>query len=154
MAEATKLAAEVAGLYPALGTAKAGLKTAEEFLKAAGKTIDLNPIELDPELAGLYTALGTATATLQTAQEVLRTTVKVVGTLATVNTFILNQGLGSLLDVRSARFQTTLDVATGGTVLIDLNLVFMNQSQSMTFQFNFKSPLESAKALGRMLLVQ
>jgi hypothetical protein len=57
------------------------------------------------------------------------------------------------LDVRAASFEASLAAAKGGTVSLDLTLVFMKGApQMLHLDFNFYDPLSGAKALAQQLL--
>ena len=98
-------------------------------------------------MAGFYADHTRADANLTNANLVLRETREEVGAIAQVGSF-----LGQLLDVRSARFESSLNTVARGQVSMDLDLVFMNQSRKIRLAFNFNNPISSAKALGESLL--
>ena len=129
--EITGLYVKLGGLETARGTANGVLELAKQTLhglEAASKTF---PIDADPRVAGLITARETATGALTLANKTLEGVQASVGALAPVADYIARMGLGGLLDVRAARFETTLSVAKGGRVSLSAEVVFMGTPHSL-----------------------
>jgi hypothetical protein len=66
--------------------------------------------------------------------------------------WIVDKGLGGVLDVRSAEFAGKLDLLKGGNVSMKANVKFMNEDFNASFAFSFPDPLTAAKALGNLLV--
>ncbi|MEM8810434.1 MAG: hypothetical protein AAGF01_30855, partial [Cyanobacteria bacterium P01_G01_bin.38] len=148
----TALGAEIGGLQTALATAQTTLRAAQGTLRVARQGLNRTPINADPELLSLNAALATANAGLTTARGTLTATRQSVGVLPTVSQFISEQGLERLIDVRSAQFSASLDVAAGGEMAMAIDVVYMDQRYDLSLMFNFNSPLASAEAFAEMLL--
>ena len=140
------------GLFTARETASAALSAAKLTLKGLEEAAKTFPIDADPRIIALFTARETATAGVQAAYYTLEGVKEAVGAMADVADFITQYGLGGLLDIRSAYFEAYLNAAQGGSVAMDLSLVFMKQSQRLQFGFNFNNPLDSAQDLAKMLM--
>jgi hypothetical protein len=54
--------------------------------------------------------------------------------------------------VRAASFEATLAAASGGSVVMSADLIFMGKPQSADFAFNFQNPLSGAQHLAQKLL--
>ncbi|BAZ40605.1 Na-Ca exchanger/integrin-beta4 [Calothrix sp. NIES-4101] len=152
LAQAARLGTELAGLQAGLPAAQATLSRFEASLQAARNGVSQIPIDADPEIVSLNASLSLANTGLNRAREILQTTTRSLGAIAQINTFISQQGLNSLLDVRSAQFNANLDVAASGQVAIALEMVYMNQPRRLNLAFNFNAPQESARALAQLLL--
>jgi multidrug efflux pump subunit AcrA (membrane-fusion protein) len=141
------------GLLTAHGSAWAVLEAAKGVLRGIEAAAQTVPIEADPRMVGLFTAYGTATGALQVAQGVLEGTKLTVGGLADVGQFILDVGLGGLIDVKSASFRTSLAAANGGRVAMSIDVLFMKKERrTLTLDFSFADPLSAANALAKALL--
>jgi CBS domain-containing protein len=140
------------GLFTAHETANAALEAARQTLRGLEGAVDTFPIDADPRMVGLFTARETANAGLEAANLVLEGVKQSVGALADVSEYIVEHGLGGLLDIRSASFEAGLNAAAGGRVSLQTELVFMGKEQEFAFQFNFENPLASAQDLSRLLL--
>jgi peptidoglycan hydrolase CwlO-like protein len=141
------------GLFTALGTATGALQTARLTLTGIEAAIKTFPIDADPRIVGLFTALGTATGALQAANLVLEGAKQTVGGMADVAQFIVDAGLGGILDVRAASFEAALSAAHGGAVAMSITLSFMKQApQTYSLDFSFHNPLSAAEALAKQLL--
>lgn len=66
----------------------------------------------------------------------------------------IEYGLGSILDVKRARFEGALDVVQGGAVDMALDLVLMKNDTALNLAFNFGSPKKAAETLVRNLLAE
>lgn len=141
-------------LLAARETAAAALEVAKKGLQAVEATIQKFPVEADPRVAGLLAAKESAKVALKAAKETLRGVEKALGPMGSVASEILALGLktGELLDVRAASFQASLSVASGGRVSMSAEVVFLKKPKSVTFDFDFHDPLESAERLARRLL--
>jgi hypothetical protein len=129
------------------------LQAAQLTLKGIEASIKAFPIDADPRIVGLFTALGTATGALQAANLVLEGAKQTVGGMATVAQFIVDAGLGGILDVRAASFEAALSAAHGGAVAMSITLSFMKQApQTYSLDFSFHNPLSAAEALAKQLL--
>jgi hypothetical protein len=70
----------------------------------------------------------------------------------TQGTFIIEKGLGGLLDVKEAMFEGQLNVVKGGKVGMAISLELMDKPYEFMLVFNFKDPLSGAKELGEKLI--
>ncbi|HMP14690.1 MAG TPA: hypothetical protein PKD70_12480 [Saprospiraceae bacterium] len=66
--------------------------------------------------------------------------------------WIVDKGLGGVIDVKSAEFTGQLNTIKGGQVAMKINTKFLNESFNAGFTFNFNDPVAGAKALADMLL--
>jgi hypothetical protein len=96
--------------------------------------------------------MGAANAGLTAAQATLRATQSAVGAFGEVSTFITRNGIGSVLDVRSASFDLALSAASSSRIQLGFTLVYLGQNRSLSLAFDFNNPLASAEALARELL--
>jgi hypothetical protein len=69
-----------------------------------------------------------------------------------VSTYISQSGVGTLLNVRSASFEASLNAARGGKVQVQAEIVFMKRTRNVSFTHDFHNPLDGAKALVSTLL--
>lgn len=148
----SQLSAEIAGLGTALVTARGALEVAQATLRGIQSGINNTPIDLDPRVAGPLAAMATANAGLTVAQASLRASQTAVGAFGDISTFITRNGIGSVLDVRSASFDLALSAASSSRIQLGFTLVYLGQSRSLTMAFDFNNPLASAEALARELL--
>lgn len=143
----------MAGLISARGSAWGVLEGAKGVLRGIEQAAKTFPIDADPRVAGLLTAYGTATGGLQAANGVLEGTKLAVGSLAEVGNFIIDVGLGGLIDVKSASFNASLAAANGGRVALRIELVFMKKDRrQLSLDFSFHDPLSVANSLAKSLL--
>lgn len=141
------------GLLTAHGSAWVALEAAKGVLRGIEAAAQTVPIEADPRMVGLFTAYGSATGALQAARGVLEGVKLTVGGLADVGQFIIDVGLGGLIDVKSASFRTSLAVANGGRVAMNIDVLFMKKERhTLTLDFSFADPLSAANALAKSLL--
>lgn len=66
--------------------------------------------------------------------------------------WIVDKGLGGVVDVKSAEFAGKLDVLKGGQVNMKINTKFLDNSYNSGLTFNFNSPADAAKALANLLM--
>ncbi|MFN7115743.1 MAG: hypothetical protein ACK4TA_03035 [Saprospiraceae bacterium] len=66
--------------------------------------------------------------------------------------WIVDKGLGGVVDVKSAEFAGKLDVLKGGMVNMKVNASFVNEPFNAQIAFNFTDPASGAKILGEMLV--
>ncbi|KAM3107662.1 hypothetical protein [Phormidesmis sp. 146-33] len=154
-ARITKLGLEIAGLETALKGATGGLTIAKGALELARRGLNTTPIDLDLRVSGPLALLKTATGTLTATQETLALTKRGVGAAASANDFIARFGLANLLQINSASFDADLNTASGGRVLLNVNLTYQGRVSNLALNFNLKEPqlaLNDAQALGRQLL--
>ncbi|CAK8725543.1 hypothetical protein KKHLCK_16985 [Candidatus Electrothrix laxa] len=142
----------VGGLFTARETAKAGLEVAKQTLRGLEQAAKTFPIDADPRMIGLFTARETANASLEAASLFLEGVKTSVGAVANVGDYIIKHGLDSLLNIRSASFEASLNTATIGRIKLQTELVFMDKTQKVAFQFNFNNPLASVQDLAQLLL--
>jgi len=141
------------GLLTAHGSAWTALEAAKGVLRGIEAAAQTVPIDADPRIVGLFTAYGTATGALQAARGVLEGVKLTVGGLADVGQFIIDVGLGGLIDVKSASFKASLAAANGGRVAMSVELLFMKKERrTLTLDFSFADPLSAANALAKALL--
>lgn len=139
-------------LFTAKETANAALEIAKQSLKGLQALIKSFPIDADPRIVALFTAKETANASLQAAKLFLEGVKKGVGGLADVGEFIVEYGLGGLLDIRYAKFEGQLNIVKGGSVDLALELSVMKKDLDFEFGFSFNDPLQGAKVLAEKLI--
>ena len=143
----------MAGLISARATAWGVLAAAKGVLRGIEQAAKTFPIDADPRIAGLFTAYGTATGSLKAANVVLEGTKLAVGGLANIGQFIIDVGLGGLIDVKSASFSASLAAANSGRVALRIELVFMKKDRrQFSLDFSFYDPLSGANSLAKLLL--
>ncbi len=130
---------EVAGIEVAYNTAKGTLWTYKQTLTGLSAAVDWGQREV-------------ATRTLAAARSIVDGFDKATtGSLAAAK-WIVDKGLGGVLDVKSAEFAGKLDVMKGGVVSMKANVKFLDNNHNASFTFNFTDPVSGAKALASMLL--
>ncbi|NEP15860.1 MAG: hypothetical protein F6J97_03030 [Leptolyngbya sp. SIO4C1] len=152
VANAARLQAQITGLQATRGSAIAALEAARQTLRLVQRGVVNTPIDADPRVAGQIVARETANGVLIAAQRSLEVTRAGLGGFAEVSDFITQNGLGSLLDVRTASFETRLNAAADGTLALTLSLVYLGRSQTLSVSFDFNNPLNGARALAERLL--
>jgi hypothetical protein len=141
------------GLYTARETATAALELAKLTLRGIEEGAKTFPMDADPRILGLVAARKTANTGLDAATLTLEVTKRSVGAMAEVSQFIVDAGLGGLLDVKSAHFEGSLQATQGGSVMMAIEVVFMKgQPQYLSLGFNFMSPQQAALELAKKLL--
>jgi len=148
----TQLGSEIAGLQVALRSAQGLLSVTQQTLRGARQAVTIVPVDADPQVVALTASLETATAGLTAAQSTLSGARTSLGILAPVSQFIREQGLERLIDVRSAQFEASLDVAANGAVAMAIDVVFMEQRHQVSLMFDFNSPMVSVQAFADLLL--
>lgn len=148
----TKLKAEVVTLETALGTAKLGLKASEKILEALGAGCDKTPIDLDPRVSGLIASKETADKSLQAAKLVVQGAgILTVGTLKGTK-YIVEKGGAGVVTVNYAYFESKLDVADGGIVVLRVKGTYAGDPMDKSFSINLPSPQATVEAFARELL--
>ena len=143
----------IVGLFASRETANGILEAAKGFVKGIEAGIKTFPIDADPRIVGLIASRETANGILEGAKLTLEGLKKSIGAIADVSKFIAEVGLGGLLDVKSAQFEGSLQATEGGSVMMAIELVFMQgQPQNLTLSFNFKNPQQAALDLAKKLL--
>lgn len=130
---------KVAGIEVAYHTATLTLEGYKKTLDGLSKAVDwskrniaANTVKLSGEIVkGFETA---STGSMQAAK------------------WIVDKGLGGVVDVKSAEFAGRLDAVKGGNVSMAVNVKFLNDSHHAGFAFNFNDPASGAKALADLLL--
>lgn len=130
---------EVAGIEIAYNIAKGVLIGYKETLNGLSKAVDWGQREA-------ATTVLAASRTILDGFEQATT-----GSLAAAK-WIVDKGLGGVVDVKSAEFAGKLDVMKGGGVSMKANVKFLDNSHNASFSFNFTDPVSGAKALASMLL--
>jgi len=158
-AEAAWRGAAITGLYTAIGTLEAARWTAIGILEAAKLTLrgleeaTKIPIDVDPRVATLLTAWGVATGALEAAKGFLQGVKLTLGAMGDVAQFIVDAGLGGIIDVRAAAFEAYLDTVEGGRVSMAVTLSFMGGApKTLALDFDFGSPARAALSLAQALL--
>ncbi|MDN5796623.1 MAG: hypothetical protein L0H79_12820 [Intrasporangium sp.] len=136
----SRTAAQLAlqGAQNALNTAKQAAAAAYSAASAA--------------LAGVQQQLSTATAALQTADTALTHLNQTVGDVAAVSAYIAAHGLPNLIEVRSASFTGTLQATSGGSVTLDVDLVFQGKQERAHLAYDFHDLTTGAKNLAEQVL--
>lgn len=130
---------EVVGLGTAYEGGKLVLKGYQETLKGLRDAVEWGRREVAD---GILKAAGeivkgfdeASTATLKAAK------------------WIVDKGLGGVVDVKSAEFAGRLDVLSGGNVSLKINTKFINEDFNTQIAFNFNDPADGAKILGDILV--
>ncbi|MBK7870230.1 MAG: RICIN domain-containing protein [Saprospiraceae bacterium] len=104
------------------------------------------------EVTSSKTSRDIAQGTLTAAQGVVDGWEKVSTGSMKAAKWIVDKGLGGVIDVRSAEFAGQLDILKGGNVSMKANVKFLDNGYNAGFTFNFNDPLSGAKALADMLL--
>jgi hypothetical protein len=146
----------IASLETAKWTAIGALEIAKRALALLQAGTENFPIEADPRMLLLIGAQENAKLVLNGAELILEGVRAAVGAAAEVGTFIVQTGLGGLLDVRSARFDASFEAARGGAVSLTLDLVFMGgvpRTVSLAFDIkNLNSIRSTAQSLATALV--
>lgn len=66
--------------------------------------------------------------------------------------WIVDKGLGGVMDVKSVEFAGRLDVLSGGNVTLKINAKFLKEDFNTQIAFNFNDPENAAKVLGDILV--
>ncbi len=98
------------------------------------------PIDADPRVAALFAARETANGALEIAKFGLEGVKQSVGAMAEVGQYIVDFGLGGLLDIREASFEGSLTATNGGHVTLAMTLSFMGDPHTLTLPFSFHDP--------------
>lgn len=142
----------IVALFSAKETASLTLEGAKVTLQGVEETIKHFPIDADPRIVGLFTALETATAGLKSAELALEGVKVSIGGLAEVGGFILEYGLGGVLDIKYARFEGELNQLSSGHVALALETVLMKQAVDFSLAFNFHDLGQSVERLVESVL--
>ena len=142
----------VAALITAKGAAAGVLEAAKQVVRGLEKAAATFPIDADPRVAALITAKGAAIGVLEAAKLALEGLKATIGGLAEVGEFIVNVGLGGLIDIREASFAGRLSALNGGGVSMHAKLTFMDQPQEVSFSFDFNDPVKGALELANKLI--
>jgi hypothetical protein len=134
-----KKCVEFGGLKTAHVTAVATLKAYRATLDGLSKAVDWSKRNI---------AANTVAASRTVVNEFDKAT---TGSLKAAK-WIVDKGLGGVIDVRSAEFAGKLDLLKGGSVSMKANVKFMQEDYNASFAFSFPDPLTAAKALGNLLL--
>lgn len=129
---------EVAGIEAAYHSATLALKGYRETLKGLSKAVDWGQRNIAAE-------------TVKAARIVLNEFDKATTASMKAAKWIVDKGLGGIIDVRSAEFGGKLDVISGGNVSMKINVKFMGSGHHAAVAFNFSDPLSGAKALASTL---
>jgi hypothetical protein len=152
IARAGVLQGEITGLYTQLGTEKAALIAAQEFLTRLVKGAVNTPIDLDPRVSGLIVSRDTAIGVLNGYNQTLEATKRGLGAVGVASDFIARRGLDALLMVNAASFEADLNTASGGLVTMAISLTYQEKPTNLSLMFNFNDAAGSARALGQRLL--
>ncbi len=149
----------IAGLYATIGgleTAKLaaiGVLEAAKLVLRGLEAIVNTPVDLDPRVAVLLTAYAAATTALSVANGALELLKKALGGMANVATFIINAGLGGILDIRRAEFEGLLSLSSGAKISMRIDLTFMDGPvQTYQLDFDFKNPISAVESLVKRAL--
>lgn len=143
----------IVGLFNACKTANKSLEAANQTLRTVEASANYFPIDDDPRIIGPLKARTIAEASLKQAQLLLERTQQFVRVTESVRQFIVSAGLSNLLDIQSAQFESPLQAALEGDVMLEIEVVFMQrQLQHLKLSFNFQNPKQTALALANILL--
>lgn len=142
----------ILALFTAKESANLGLEATKQSLIGLQALIKDFPIDADPRIAGLFSVLGVATGGLQSAKLILEGIKQSVGGLAEASSFIVEYGLGGLLDIKRLYFEGSLNIVKGGNVAMAVQLVLMKNNVNLDLAFSFHDPLKSADILVQKLL--
>lgn len=144
---------KIASLETAKGTANAALLAARESLKLIAHICDVTPIDSDPQIASLISARDIAYGSMEAAKAIMEGSKIIgVGTLQGSKWIIENGNPLGVVNITYASFEGALSSAKDGKVQMQVKGTYAGKPIDMKFGFNFKSPLESAKELARILL--
>jgi cell division septum initiation protein DivIVA len=139
-------------------TGRFALKASEDFLKNVVKEAAFDPASIKEglditrlgfEIAGLETAKGSTIAARESAIGILeglkQTAVVGIGEGGK----LIVRSLTSIFEVNKARFEGSGKMLVNGLMpKLDLEITLFGQRRSATFQFDFKNPDASARAIG------
>jgi len=143
----------VASLFVGREAATAALGAATAVLLGLEEISREFPIDADPRVSTLIAAHETTKLVLEGADGTLEALKQGIGAAADVGTFIVEAGLGGLLDIRRIHFETAVSASKGGIFDLQIELVFMEQPpRTHELSFDFDNPLEGALRLAEQLL--
>ena len=143
----------IVDLFNACKTANRSLEAADQTLHTIEASANSFPIDADPRIVELLKARKIAEASQEWASPLLEGAQQFAATTGAVSRFIVNVGLSHLLDVQSAQFESPLQAALEGGVILEMKVVFMQrQPQHLKLSFNFQNPKQTALDLANILL--
>lgn len=131
--------AKVAGLEIAYNTAKGVLEGYQATLSGLRDAVDWSKREI---AANVVKASGVIVDEFDKASTASLKAAK----------WIVDKGLGGVMDVKSAEFAGQLDALKGGNVNLKVNMTFLNDNFNTQVAFNFNDPASAAKILGDILV--
>ena len=140
------------GLIAARDIAAGALAVVEGVLFAAEAAVVHFPIELDPRIVALVTLKGTAQVALEAVELALKAFKAGVDTLRNVAINIINAGFDSIFNIRSIWFDAKLGAASGGIILLIMDVVFRQESHKIMFEFDFNDVVGSFARLGHQII--
>jgi hypothetical protein len=142
----------ILGLQAGRATAVTALQAAQGVLSAAQQSTALGISAANQVVSGFQQQLNVATAVLKSAGAALGQLNSTIGDVAAVGAYVAANGLGALLDVRSASFDGTLDATSGGSVSLAADVVFQGVEQQIVVAYDFHDLATGAKALAKEVL--
>ncbi len=143
----------VAGPLAGLHIARAALIAGEKILAGMRTAAAGIPVDADPRVAGLIAAQAIAKEAAKAAKSVLQGVKETMGGLATIGQYIVEAGLGGLLDIKRAKFEAQLMAIQGGSVELELELSFLGgPAETFGLEFNFFDPAKAVESLVNRLL--
>ncbi len=139
--------ARIIALFGLKETADLSLEAARQTLKGLQEVIKNFPIDADVRIIALFTIKEGADAVLVFADSFLEGVKQTAGGMAEVGSFIVEQGLGGLLDIKRARFEGDLNIVQGGSVSMAIDLELMSKDMQFDLAFNFHEPLKAIEKL-------
>lgn len=142
----------VAGPLGSMHAAQLALDGAIATLQGMKQISQDLSVDVDPRVSGPIALRETARLELMAAKAVLEGLKQTVGGLAEAGTFIVQNGLNGLIDIKSAGFECSLQAGHGGEVELQIVVSFMRRApQSFLLAFNFHDPLAGAKRMAEQL---
>lgn len=145
----------VAGLFAGRGAALGALEGAKQAVRGMELAARAYPIDGDPRVAAIVAARETAGLGLDAAHLALEAVESSVGAAAGAASFIVENGLGGVLDVRSASFRGALAGVSGGSANVSIELSYLGGApETLAVQFDFHDPARGARRLAKRLLAR
>ena len=140
-----KIRTELGALHSSLFTANRALDAARLFLKGLHH-LNVNP-DADPRMVSARASQKTAQGTLIAARTTLEVYKKTRSDGGKLASFIVKEGLGKAVDIRSADFSGKLGTLHGAKVNLKMKVMWMGKLRDVNFRFNMKNPKDAVADL-------
>ncbi len=124
----------------------AAYETANGILKGYVKTLEKLSEAINWTKQNAYKDLVNSSLSVINGFEMFTT-----GTKAAAR-WVVDKGLESMVDIKSAEFNGKLNVVSGGSVFMKTNVVYMDKAYNLSYEFEFNDPAEAAERIARKLL--